>query len=200
MKAKTYSVLELNAISKTELIDIVNRQSERFNKQITRAKSRGITDFSSVGGSRRVTRYKKTTKLSKKELIERYQETQRRFGAGISKSGQKANERFVYDTLRNVLGYDADDVKLFNSKYEKYYKTLSKEEQYNIRRLLTTINERVDGNFWRLWYNDTNKLVQQGAIKSFAVTDIKAQNSPADYETIGLQNYLLQYMERNNIN
>lgn len=200
MQAKTYSVLELNAISKTELIVIVNRQAERFNKQITRAKSRGVTDFSSVGGSRRVTRYKNTTRLSKRELIERYQETQRRFGAGISKSGQKTNERFVYETLRNVLGYDTDDIKLYNSKYEKYYKATSKEEQYTIRRLLTIINERVKGDFWRLWYNDTNKLVQQALIKSFAVTDIKTQNSPADYETLGLENYLLQYMERNNIN
>ena len=71
-KVKIYTAEELLSMSKEEVIEIYNREAERRNKQITRARKRGITPRAT---GRRKSRLSKKTKISKEEIIKRYQET-----------------------------------------------------------------------------------------------------------------------------
>lgn len=70
-KVTKYSVEDLLYMPKEELIKIHNREAERRNKQITRAKKRGAS--TDVTGRRR-TRLSLKTHFSRKEIIRRYQE------------------------------------------------------------------------------------------------------------------------------
>lgn len=118
-KRKIYSAEELLNMNKDELIKIYNREAERHNKQVTRAKKRGIEG--TVTGKRQ-TVLKPSTKISKEEIIKRYQES------------TAANDLTWPGMIRDIAA-------AMGNKSEAYIKALEKELRKNPKKAAEIINK-----------------------------------------------------------
>ena len=191
-RGQTYSPHELQNLNRNQLIKVIVRQAEKYNKQITRAKQKGL-QLDIVGGDKRVKRdVSYYNKLTDAELVRHYFDVEQRFGAGATASGLKKNKQNLEDALRQVFNLkDPEDQQAWDT-FKQHYVT--DDNLFSLRLMLDSLDRLAKANMDKLWYNDAMMLVESGQLKSMSRTDITG--TLADYASLGMDKYIEKLTDR----
>lgn len=199
MKAKIYSVEELNNLTVEQLEKAIRTQAERYNRAISRAKHSGL-NLSPVGGSKRVPLKLKGSFTSENdyinELISHYQNIEMRFAAGATKTARKEAYNKLYNRLAGIFDFNLDiesEKKNFDDFFEKYYKNADPAEQERILGEVSRFYKSAARHEDKAYYNFIGIMIERQKIKSYSKYDIAG--TEADYATRGLSDTLKSMIE-----
>lgn len=174
--ATIYSPSELAQLDRDELYKIVLRESERLNRQISRAKKRG-DDLSTVFTQEQLQRPARSTlkDMTSMQLVQEYTRAQKAAGsaAGYTQAGISARQREKEELARD-LGVKASDVTAEDLEYSKKVRSFIEDSGVFYQVLVKAVNTGVaeDYNFFR---NDERTETEEGR-KAFVKSTIRAIN------------------------
>lgn len=128
-KVRIYKQTELNDMTQTDLLKVVQREAERINKQITRYKARGATAGDVIPSSALKRLPVSSLKnMNKRQLMRVYQEAQDRTVSGYTQKGiAKARER--RSELAGELNTSAENINA--EDLQKLHKAIKQAETEN---------------------------------------------------------------------
>lgn len=194
-KVTFYSAEELWSMDYSEVLKIYNRSAERYTKQITRAKKRGI-NLDIIGGDVRPKVYRnKKTSPTKVRLIAEYQIHRIRFGENVNEEGiQKKYEQFIND-MAEIFGNETD---AFRKSLERMLSSGSVAAQQILKLYRDAVSKVSTGKLSGdrgAYYEALKRDVNNFNIDSFAPAD--RQGTVYDYgdnPTMEAMNALLKHI------
>lgn len=194
-KVTFYSAEELWSMDYSDVLKIYNRSAERYTKQITRAKKRGI-NLDIIGGDVRPKVYRnKKTSPTKVRLIAEYQIHRIRFGENVNEEGiQKKYEQFIND-MAEIFGNETD---AFRKSLERMLSSGSVAAQQILKLYRDAVSKVSTGKLSGdrgAYYEALKRDVNNFNIDSFAPAD--RQGTVYDYgdnPTMEAMNALLKHI------
>lgn len=174
--AMIYSPSELVQMDRDELYTVVLRESERLNRQISRAKKRG-DDLSAVFTQEQLKRPARSRLkyMTSTQLVQEYTRAQKAAGSavGYTQAGISARLREREDLARD-LGVKASDVTAEDIEYSKKVRSYIEDSGVFYQVLVKAVNTGVaeDYNFFR---SDKRIETEEGR-KAFVQSTIRAIN------------------------
>lgn len=194
-KVTFHSAEELWSMDYSDVLKIYNRSAERYNKQITRAKKRGI-NLDIIGGDTRPKVYRnKKTSPTKARLIAEYQIHRIRFGENINEEGiQKKYEQFVND-MAEIFG---NETEAFKKSLERMLASGSVAAQQILNLYRDAVSKVSTGKLSGdrgAYYEALKRDVNNLNIDSFAPSDREGTvYDYGDHPTMEAMNALLKHI------